>query len=165
MRNSRSDAGTRTQSPKAMTPADSLEPTLSFMRTVWALNHAVEVTSKQMESEVGLTIQQRMIVRFIGKYPGLTAGKMASLLMVHKATVSAALKRLEGRRLVRRVRDPEDQRRATLTLTAKGRALDVPATGTVESAAEHLLRVSTPRDLVAAQRVMHALVDALEQRK
>ena len=135
------------------------------MRAVWALNHAVEVTSKQMESEVGLTIQQRMILRFIGKYPGLTAGRMANLLMVHKATVSAALKRLEARRLVRRVRDPNDQRRATLLLTAKGRALDVPATGTVESAAAHLLRVSAPRDVVAAQRVMRAMVDALEQRR
>lgn len=165
MGNARSRTGPRTQVATSSPVPDALEPTLSFMRTVWALNHAVEVTSKHMEHEFGLTVQQRMILRFLGKYPGLTAGKLASLLMVHKATVSAALKRLEARRLVRRVRDTNDQRRATLMLTAKGRALDVPATRTVESAVAHLLRVSTRRDLSAAQRVMRALVDALEQRK
>lgn len=146
-------------------PDGPIEPALDFMRTVWALNHAVEVTSKQMESEFGLTIQQRMILRFIGKYPGLTAGTMATLLRVHKATVSAALKRLESRRLLRRVRDPADQRRVTLTLTARGRALDVPNTGTVESATEHLLRVSSARDLRAAQRVMRTMIEALEDRR
>ena len=144
---------------------DSLGPSLDFMRAVWSLNHALEVTSKQMEAETGLTVQQRMIVRFVGLYPGLTAGHMAKLLRVHKATVSTALKRLEGRRILKRVRDPRDQRRVILNLTAKGRALDVPNTGSVESAAEYLLGQSSDRDLRAAQRVMLAMVSALEERR
>src|SRR5690349_7211241 len=77
------------------TSAPGLDPTIDFMRAVWSLNHALEVTSKMMEVELGLTVQQRMIVRFVGMYPGLTAGRMAELLRVHKATVSTALKRLE----------------------------------------------------------------------
>ena len=149
----------------ALEAADPLGPTLDFMHAVWSLNHALEVTSKMMESEVGLTVQQRMIVRFVGLYPGLTAGRMAELLRVHKATVSTALKRLERRRILKRARDPQDQRRVTLNLTAKGRALDIPMSGTVESAAAYLLCQSSDRDLRAAQRVMLALVSALEERR
>lgn len=158
----------REPSPKPKTrdqPPPSLGPTLDFMRAVWALNHAVQVTSKLMESELGLTVQQRMIVRILGKYPGITAGGLADLLRVHKATVSVAISRLEARRIVKKQRDEHDQRRVTLQLTARGKALDVQTEGTVESAAEYLMSVSSPSDRRAAERVMLVLAKALEERK
>lgn len=144
---------------------EDLGPTIDFMRTVWGLNHALEVTSKLMEAELGVTAQQRMTVRIVGKFPGITAGRVAELLRVHRATVSVAINRLEQRQILKRGRDEADQRRVTLTLTRKGKALDVAASGTVESAVAYLIDHASPRDLTATRRALLELIGALEQRK
>ncbi len=147
------------------TEADELGPTLDFMRAVWGLNHALEVTSKLMEAELGVTAQQRMMVRIVGKFPGITAGRVADLLKVHRATVSVAINRLEQRKILKRGRDGSDQRRVTLTLTKKGEALDIAAKGTVESAVEYLIENASSRDLAATRRAILELISALELRK
>jgi DNA-binding MarR family transcriptional regulator len=144
---------------------ENLGPTLEFMRTVWSLNHALEVTSKRMEAKFGITAQQRMVVRIVGKYPGATAGRIAELLRVHRATVSVALNRLEQRGIIKRSRDEADFRRVTVTLTKRGKALDIRSSGTVESAVEHLLEEVSGRDLAALRRTMYGLVTALEHGK
>lgn len=140
-----------------------LGPALEVLRLIWSLNHALEVTSKRMASELGITAQQRMVVRIIGKYPGITAGGLAELLRVHRGTVSVALNRLEKRALVKRRQDARDQRRVTLTLTRQGRALDVARAGTVESAVEHVLATLSSEDLGGTERLVAALVAALER--
>lgn len=144
---------------------EALGPTLDFMRTVWGLNHALEVTSKLMEAELGVTAQQRMMVRIVGKFPDITAGRVAELLRVHRATVSVAINRLEQRQILKRGRDESDQRRVTLTLTRKGKALDIAASGTVESAVAYLIAHGSPRDLTATRRALLELISALEERK
>ena len=109
-----------------------------------------------------MTAQQRTIVRLLGKYPGIPASEIAALLHVHRGTVSVALNRLEARGIVKRVRDAVDTRRVLVTLTRKGKALDVPAVGTVESAVDHLLATLKGRELATVTGAMERLVDALE---
>jgi DNA-binding MarR family transcriptional regulator len=157
----RKTADTRSNNGAA-TRDSELGPTLEFMGILWSLNHALEVTSKRMESELGVTAQQRMMVRIIGKFPGITSGRVAELLRVHRATVSVTLNRLEARDIVKRKRDAGDARRVTLTLTARGRALDVSAKGTVESAVAHLLANAPEKNLAAARKTMEGLMTALE---
>jgi DNA-binding MarR family transcriptional regulator len=118
-----------------------------------------------MESRLGITAQQRMVVRIVGKYPGATAGRIAELLRVHRATVSVALNRLEQRGIVKRARDEADYRRVIVHLTKRGKALDIPSSGTVESAVNFLLDQVSGRDIAALRRAMHGLVSALEQSK
>ena len=134
-----------------------LGPALDFLQRLWNLNHVLEKISRRMEKRLGSTAQQRLILRCIGKYPGMTAGHLAMLLHLDPGTVSAALNRLETKDLLERRRDPRDRRRVTLGLTAKGRALDRPAPGTVEGAVERLL-ASTPAEQL---QTMKAIVDQL----
>lgn len=141
---------------------DAIGPALNFMGTLWALKHALEVTSKRMEQELGITAPQRMTVRIVGRYPGITASRVAKLLRVHRATVTVTVNRLEKRVIIKRGRDPLDNRRITLTLTKQGQELDVPASGTVESAVTHLLANTNAHDLAVTQRSIHALISALE---
>lgn len=138
-----------------------LGPALDFMQHLWALNHALERTSLQMERELGVTAQQRLFVRCLGKYPGLTASQLASVLHLDRGTVSTALNRLEKKGLITRRRDPRDQRRVSLGLTDKGRALDRPAAGTVEHAVEHVLARLGTRRVDAAQDVLVQLTERL----
>jgi DNA-binding MarR family transcriptional regulator len=135
------------------------------LRTLWGLNHAIEVTSKRMEATLGVTAQQRIIVRLLGTYPGISASEIAELLHVHRATVSVALNRLEARGIAKRVRDLADSRRVRLTLTRKGKALDVRASGTVESAVDHVLEHVGSRELTVMRRTIVALVTALQSAK
>jgi DNA-binding MarR family transcriptional regulator len=93
--------------------------------------------------------------------PGVTAGQLAQALHVDPGTLSASLRRLEGRGLIERRRDPADTRRVTLGLTRQGRALDVPRPGTVEAAADALLADASARDLAATVRVLDRFAELL----
>jgi hypothetical protein len=53
-----------------------LEPALAFMQKVWHLNHALERLSSAMEKELGVTAQQRFLLRCVGKYPGIAASQL-----------------------------------------------------------------------------------------
>jgi DNA-binding MarR family transcriptional regulator len=103
------------------------------------------------------------VIRCLGKHPGLSAGKLASLLHLDPGTVSAALRRLEAKKLVARKRDPEDQRRVFLRLTKKGRALDRGTPGTVENAVEHLLARVKSNEVSAAIHVLEQLTARLHK--
>lgn len=142
-----------------------LEPAIGFMRRLWRLNHALERLSSRMESSLGVTAQQRMIVRCVGKFPGITAGQLATQLHADPGTISTALARLERRGLVARRRDPRDKRRVALGLTAAGRALDRPAEGTVEAAVERLLATTDEASLRRTEQVLVALTDLLEDQR
>jgi len=116
-----------------------LGPSLDALRRLWRLEHALAQLSKRMERRLGITAPQRLIVRCVGRYPGITAGQLATTLHVDPGTVSAALRRLEARGLLERRRDPRDRRRVVLGLTRVGHALDQPGPGTVEHSLELLL--------------------------
>jgi len=112
----------------------SMGPVLEFMRVVWALDHALQKTSKRLEAALGITAPQRFAIRILGRFPGMSAGLLAIVLRLHPSTLTGVLKRLQRRGLITRRADPRDRRRAVFGLTAKGRALDVDAEGTVEMA-------------------------------
>jgi len=137
-------------------------PTLALMRALWRVNHSLERVSKRMQDDLGVTAQQRMMIRWVGKMPRITAGQLAAQLHVDAGTVSAAAGRLERRGLLRRRRDAADRRRVMLELTPAGHALDRPTRGTVESAVQRLLSAARPADVRVADRVLRALCDALD---
>jgi MarR family transcriptional regulator, organic hydroperoxide resistance regulator len=139
-----------------------LSPALGFLRELWRLNHAIERLSKKMEASYGITAQQRMIIRLVGKYPGMTAGQLAEQLHLDPGTISAAIRRLEGKGLLSRRSDTRDRRRVALGLTASGRALDRPATGTVEWAVESILEKSPSEDIEATACVLGRVVTGIE---
>ena len=141
----------------------SLGKSLELLEHLWRVDHAMQRVSTRMAREIGVTGQQRLVIRCIGRYPGLTASQLAALLHVDRGTVSAALNRLEDRGLVERRSDPLDKRRVTLGLTPEGRELDQPSEHTIESTVEQLLKAATESDLAATGRVLGALAEALER--
>ena len=139
-----------------------LEPALAFLRELWALDHALVSTSKRMLDRMGITAEQRMVLRFVGKFPRMTAGELAAMLHVEKSTLSLALKRLEEKALVDRSRDTTDARKTRVVLTKKGRSLDRPAVGTVERAVQRALRATKPGEVDAVRLFLQRLVICLE---
>jgi len=129
---------------------------LDFMRLLWAVDHSLQSTSKRMESTFGLTGPQRLVVRIVGRFPGIAAGRIAGILHVHPSTLTGVLRRLESRGVLQRRPDPRDARRALFMLTNKGRKLDTIRTGTVEQAVRRVL-LKDPEKVAAAQEVLAAL--------
>lgn len=134
---------------------------LDFMRLLWALDHALQSASKRMESNFGITGPQRLVVRIVGRFPGIAAGRIAEILHVHPSTLTGILKRLESRGVLERRSDPRDARRALFALTNKGRRLDTLRTGVVEQAVRRALELD-PRQITAAQEMIAALTAELD---
>lgn len=146
-----------------MTSDFSNEPALEFMQHLWALNHAVERTSLRMERELGVTAQQRLVLRCVGKYPGMMPTQVAALLHLDRGTISVTLRRLGRRGLITRRADPRDSRRVFLGLTKKGLELVQPCPGTVESAVEQTLATLGGPSLEATKLVLNRITEALER--
>jgi DNA-binding MarR family transcriptional regulator len=131
-----------------------LPPVLAFLRSLWNLNHALEVTSSDMLRTIGVTAQQRMVLRIVGHVGRLTAGQLSALLHVHPGTLSATLARLERRGLVKRAREADDARRVVVSLTPAGAALLATSEGLVESAAAAALERAGSE---STERTLHTL--------
>jgi DNA-binding MarR family transcriptional regulator len=141
----------------------SLGPVLSFLRALWGLNHSLESTSRRMKARHGVTGPERMVVRLVGRYPGISAGDLARVLRVHPSTLTGLLRRLGARGLLVRRTDAADARRALFTLTAQGRAVDRLRSGTVEAAVRTALASLPARDVRAAATVLSALARAMDR--
>lgn len=140
-----------------------LGPVLDFMRALWALDHALQSASKRMEKALGVTAPQRLVVRIVGRFPGISAGEVSEILHLHPSTLTGILKRLARRGLVARRADPADARRALLELTAKGREVDRMRAGTAEAAVRAALGRLPPGSTRAARTAAEALAYELQR--
>jgi DNA-binding MarR family transcriptional regulator len=135
--------------------------TLRFMQRLWDLVHALEVRSKHMARELGVTGPQRLVLRIVGQASGCTARELSSTLGLHPSTLTGILARLEARGLLLRTVDPADRRRARFTLTAAGAVLDRERAGTVEAAVRRAMARASPATLAATARFIASLTDEL----
>lgn len=138
-----------------------LGKSLEFLRSIWALDHALHARSKAMAKRTGLTGPQRLALRIIGTFPNISSGELARVLHVHPSTLTGVLQRLEQQALVVRTRDTDDGRRALFSLTRAGEKLAVPTDFSVEGAVKRLLKDVDPAHAQIAQRLILQLADQL----
>jgi DNA-binding MarR family transcriptional regulator len=136
---------------------------LDFMRLLWRIEHGLQSTSKRMESELGITGPQRLILKIVDSHPGITSRELSVLVRLHPSTLTGILRRLESKGLIRRTLDNEDHRWRHLHATAQARPFTRRSSGTVESAIQRAL-ARVKRDQIAAARVvLTAVAAALEK--
>jgi DNA-binding MarR family transcriptional regulator len=76
---------------------------------------------------LGLTHPQYLVMLALWQHGPLSVKALSGLLQLDPGTLSPLLKRLEAAALLRRERDPRDQRNLALALTDKGKALRAEA--------------------------------------
>jgi MarR family transcriptional regulator, organic hydroperoxide resistance regulator len=135
---------------------------IDFLRLVWAVDHALQRRSKAMAATLGITGPQRLVIRIIGRFPSIHARQLAEILHLHPSSLTALLKRLERRDLVRRWPDERDRRRWLLGLTRQGQALNRATPGTIEAAVQRMLDTTTRNDLDVTRAVLGKLARALD---
>jgi DNA-binding MarR family transcriptional regulator len=139
-----------------------LDSTLDFMRLLWSIQHHLQSTSKIMESRLGITGPQRLVLKVVAQSPGMSATELANVLRLHPSTITGILHRLTKKGLLLRGRDPIDTRRVRLRVLPAARRYTQPAPGTVEHAVERALK-RVPADAVdTARDVLGAIATSLE---
>lgn len=140
----------------------SLGPVLDFLRLLWSFDHTLHQTSKRMVRSSGVTGPQRLVIRIVGRFPGITLGQLAEIMKVHPSTLTGIIKRLQQNRLISRRSDQRDGRRASLGLTASGRKLDMNREATIEAAIQYAISELSADQLTAAQHVLETVTRALQ---
>jgi MarR family transcriptional regulator, organic hydroperoxide resistance regulator len=105
-------------------PADdplALEQQVCFALSVAARN-VVAVYRPWLEP-MGLTHPQYLVMLALWQHGPLSVKALSRLLQLDPGTLSPLIKRLEAAGLLRRNRDPRDERALAIALTDKGRAL------------------------------------------
>ena len=142
--------------------SSDLPDVLAFMEGLWAVVHRMERLSKQMGSQGGVTGPQRLVLRLIGLFPGISAGDLAARLHLHPSTLTGVLRRLVQQQLVARTVDAEDRRRTVLVLTRRGRTASANTGVTVEGAVSSALQGSPAAQRAATRRFLIRLAKCLD---
>jgi MarR family transcriptional regulator, organic hydroperoxide resistance regulator len=131
-------AGEVTTRPTPQVPLEgdvlALDRQVCFALSVAARN--VVAVYRPVLEPLGLTHPQYLVMLALWQHGTLSVKELSGLLQLDPGTLSPLLKRLEAAGLLRRERDPRDQRNLALALTEKGTALREQAeripTGIVE---------------------------------
>ncbi|KGJ94779.1 MarR family winged helix-turn-helix transcriptional regulator [Thalassotalea sp. ND16A] len=87
------------------------------------VNRAIDLHSKQLSKQFGLTGPQLLVMKKIVELNGAMAKKVAQAVNLSPATVTTIIDRLEVNQLVQRKRSDYDKRRVELFVTDKGATL------------------------------------------
>ncbi|WP_245753343.1 MarR family winged helix-turn-helix transcriptional regulator [Geodermatophilus ruber] len=117
--------GETPQPPLAAEDMLALERQVCFALSVAARN--VVAVYRPVLEPLGLTHPQYLVMLALWQYGQLSVKELSGLLQLDPGTLSPLLKRLEAAGLLRRERDPKDQRNLALALTEKGTALRAQA--------------------------------------
>jgi MarR family transcriptional regulator, organic hydroperoxide resistance regulator len=147
------------QSPPASEDMLALDRQVCFALAVAARN--VIAVYRPVLEPLGLTHPQYLVMLALWQHGPLSVKDLSGLLQLDPGTLSPLLKRLEAAGLLRRERDPRDQRNLALALTDKGTALrreaeKIPA-GIVE-------RLGMPMDeLISLQGALTRVIAASQR--
>ena len=152
--------------PAPGAPADSLplDDALEFLRVLWGVEEALRDRSRRMVRSLGVTGPQRLVLRVVGKFPGISAGELAEALRLHPSTITGILQRLGKRRLLKRTPDPKDARRVLLRLTTGGEEIAAERSGTVEEAVLRLFDEVSEAQRGVARGVLERFAEFLAER-
>jgi DNA-binding MarR family transcriptional regulator len=103
-----------------MTKQDTSAYVLSTLRQII---RAIDIHSRQLSKQFGLTGPQLIVISEIGQYGPMTIGELARRISLSQATVTTILDRLELKELATRVRDSHDKRRVYVSITDKARSI------------------------------------------
>src|SRR3954462_13597723 len=103
----------------------ALERKVCFALSVAARN--VVAVYRPVLEPLGLTHPQYLVMLALWQHGSLSVKELSGFLQLDPGTLSPLLKRLEAADLLRRERDPKDQRNLAMALTDKGRAMRAEA--------------------------------------
>lgn len=90
---------------------------------IYSAGIAIQRLYKPLLDELGLTYPQYLVLNVLWREDEQTVGGIAEKLALESSTLTPLLKRLEAAALLRRTRNPDNERQVVIALTEQGRAL------------------------------------------
>lgn len=90
---------------------------------IYSAGIAVQRAYKPLLDELGLTYPQYLVLNILWREDGQAVGRIADQLALESSTLTPLLKRLEAAGMVRRNRNPSNERQVVVALTDAGRTL------------------------------------------
>ncbi|MBI3130940.1 MAG: MarR family transcriptional regulator [Acidobacteria bacterium] len=123
---------------------------------------ALELYSKEVEANFGLTGPQLWALWELGQGGPMALKELAARMHLHPSTVVGVVDRLSAKNLVVRAEDPLDRRRVRVSLTAKGKTTLRKAPHPAQGRLVHGLRSMSSRQLSSLHRSLGRLVQIME---
>lgn len=111
---------TMAKSDRPDTERAAKEAFLPVMRELVRTFQAFSAYDAAGYADVDLTVPQADVVFTLGNTKGLTCKQIGEKTLITKGTLTGILDRLEAKKLLRRVRLPEDRRSTRIQLTRAG---------------------------------------------
>ncbi|WP_416067347.1 MarR family winged helix-turn-helix transcriptional regulator [Rhizobium sp. ZK1] len=126
---------------------------------VYSASIAIQRLYKTLLDDLGLTYPQYLALNVLWRSDNRSVGEIADTLALESSTMTPVLKRLEVAELIKRTRNPANERQVVVALTDKGRALASRA----RCLGDTLLTASaqTPAQLATLNEHVRHLRDAL----
>jgi len=102
---------------------DKQDTSAYVLSTLRQIIRAIDIHSRQLSKQYGLTGPQLIVISEIGQYGPMTIGELARRISLSQATVTTILDRLELKELATRKRDSRDKRRVYVAITDKARTI------------------------------------------
>jgi DNA-binding MarR family transcriptional regulator len=93
-----------------------------FLVSLRQITRAIDLHSRKLQKQSGLTTSQLLVLEAIQKLDGPTPKALASEIVLSQATVTSIVDRMEKRGLVTRVKSSTDKRSVQISLTEEGEA-------------------------------------------
>ena len=84
------------------------------------ITRAIDLRSKELEKQVGLTVPQLLILQTLKTIGELPVGDIARRVSLSQGTVTSVIHRLEAKGLLQRSRGHHDRRKVGISLTPEG---------------------------------------------
>ena len=134
----------------------SLPESIRLLQLLWRFRAALERTSTEMESQLGVNGQQRFLLRFIGLAPGSTQRALADMLSIDVSDIQRDLEQLVAKHLL-----VEQGPSSAYYLTAAGAGVNAAMAGTVEDAVSKAADDASAHERTFFRRMLERIVDRL----
>ena len=132
---------------------------------IYSTAHAFNRVYKPLLDRLGLTYPQYLVMLVLWERDGVPVKDIGERLFLDSGTLTPLLKRLEAAQLIKRTRNPADERQVLIALTAQGQALKekartVPQSILAASACSIAELSAMKNDLVALRDRLNAVLEA-----
>jgi DNA-binding MarR family transcriptional regulator len=148
-------------------PADSIafghvEEAQILHRLLKLSNRLIAPFTTHLERRHKISVNEFRLLMMIGRHGEAASHQLSELTGVNTMSVSRAVSALQRHGRIEVTRDPSNRRRKTLQLTAEGRRLYETMLPTTDKVAGYLFSALRPDELMAFDRYVTTLTDALE---
>lgn len=125
---------------------------------------SINLESKKIEKEFGISIPQLLVLQFISKQPDYctSAKEIKTYINLNASTVSGIISRLIAKALVTKLEKSEDKRVVYLTLTAKGMDVLRKSPTTLQEKLSRRLKELSDAQIEELSRNIDLLIDLMD---